>query len=96
MGSISAHDPDSRPVYIRAEAAARVDIETVDIVRNGETLRSFPVNDWHCAIGCAEHDDPAGLRMPSNHIGDFVYYYVRVTCTNGAQAWSSPVWLTGA
>jgi hypothetical protein len=39
-------------------------------------------------------EQPLGeAALESPHLGRFAYYYVRVTCASGAQAWSSPVWL---
>ena len=39
--------------------------------------------------------DLTKLMLTSRHMKRFVYYYVRVTCKSGAQAWSSPVWILG-
>ncbi len=78
---------------IRVAAAARSDITTIDVVRNGETIHSRPVNDWHGAVTFTDEAELAQSALQSSHLGSFVYYYVRVTCASGAQGWSSPVWL---
>jgi len=86
--------PDAaKPREIRVAVAARSDIETIDLVRNGETIDSRRVDDWHADARLTDDAELAPLALPSPYLGDFVYYYVRVTCTSGAQAWSSPVWL---
>ena len=86
--------PDARaPRAIRVEAAGRSDVERIDVVRNGQAIHSRPVDNWHDTFTYTDADDLAGLWLDSKHLGRFAYYYVRVTCTSGAQAWSSPVWL---
>ena len=88
--------PDARaPREIRVAAAGRSDIERIDVVRSGETIYSRPVGTWHDAFDYADADDLGGLWRDSKPLGRFAWYYVRVTCTSGAQAWSSPVWLIG-
>ena len=81
----------------RASAVVYLDrqVSLIEVVRNGETVHAFAPNDWHGEFEFRDADDARALMLPSKHIGDFVYYYVRVTCASGAQAWSSPVWLRG-
>jgi hypothetical protein len=78
---------------IRALAAGRSDLEAIEIVRNGETIHRHEVSDWRGEVEFTDRDDLAPLAKNSPHLGRFVYYYVRVTCRSGAQAWSSPVWI---
>ena len=84
----------ARPREIKATAGAQSDIETIDIVRNGETIHSEKVDDWKGEATFTDDCDLAAAALESTHLGRFAYYYTRVTCTSGAQAWSSPVWLT--
>ena len=90
----SADWPDpAAPRAIEVAAAGRSDVTRIDVVRNGQTIHSQPVGDWRGGLSFTDTDNLAGLWLESPHLGRFVYYYVRVTCTSGAQAWSSPVWL---
>jgi hypothetical protein len=41
-----------------------------------------------------DKDELGGCWLSAAGQPRFVYYYVRLTCRSGAQAWSSPVWLT--
>ena len=79
---------------IRATVAAKSNITVVDLVRNGETIQSQPVGNWHAEVVFTDDADLVPLALTSPYLGDVVHYYVRVTCASGAQAWSSPVWLT--
>ena len=45
------------------------------------------------SVQFADGDSLTEVALDSERLGKFVYYYVRVTCASGAQAWSSPVWL---
>ena len=85
--------PDTGSVEIKAIIAAKTDIENIEIVRNGQTLFRCEPETWQTVVEYSDHDNLAQLVLTSPHIGRFVYYYIRVTCKNGAQAWSSPVWI---
>jgi hypothetical protein len=87
-------DP-ARPRTVEATAAARSDVERIDVVRNGRTVHSEQIGRWNGSLAWADEEDLADVWLESKHLGTFVYYYVRVTCASGAQAWSSPVWLIG-
>ncbi|MFW6279443.1 MAG: DUF3604 domain-containing protein [Planctomycetota bacterium] len=61
--------------------AARSNISRIDLIRDGERIHSNHPDDWKSRFSYTDnHDAPA-------------YYYIRVTCSSGAQAWSSPVWI---
>jgi len=85
----------SIPREIAIAVAGKSDIEKVEVVRNGKMVQTFEPGGWHAQLSYVDTEDARALTLPSKHIGDFVYYYVRVTCASGAQAWSSPVWLLG-
>jgi len=86
----------SMPREIRASIAAESDIERVDVVRNGENVFSMPGEDWRARLSWTDEQDLTQVAFePRGHFErPFVYYYIRVTCASGAQAWVSPVWLT--
>ncbi|MHC4716294.1 MAG: CehA/McbA family metallohydrolase domain-containing protein [Planctomycetota bacterium] len=81
------------PRTVRVLAAAAGRIESVEVVRNGETIASHRPGSWTARFEHTDTDPPPGLWLDSAVLGRFVYYYVRVTCASGARAWSSPVWL---
>ncbi len=78
---------------IAVTVAARSDIQTIDVVRNGETIHTQTVDDWRGELTFTDTVDLSGVALESPHLGRFAYYYVRVTCVSGARAWSSPVWV---
>ena len=73
--------------------AGKSDIDKVEIVRNGRVVHARPGDGWQMSVEWSDAESLAAAALESVHLGRFVYYYVRVTCTSGAQAWSSPVWL---
>ncbi|MCE5276970.1 MAG: hypothetical protein ABFD92_19815 [Planctomycetaceae bacterium] len=81
------------PRSIEVTAAGQSDIETIEIVRNGSVIHRRRCDSWQAAVHFDDVEDAGGLWLPSKHMGRCIYYYVRVTCRGGAQAWSSPVWL---
>ncbi|MFW6155471.1 MAG: hypothetical protein ACOC95_09660 [Planctomycetota bacterium] len=82
-----------RPRRIDVTAAAQSDITAIDIVRNGRTLHTHTPDTWHGRVSADDNDDLADVALTGEDGRRFVYYYVRVTCAGGAQAWSSPVWI---
>ena len=95
MGQSLAWPDAAAERAIAVAAAGRSDVERIDVVRNGETIHSHAVGNWCGRAAFTDAADLGGLWLESKHLGRFVYYYVRVTCASGAQAWSSPVWLIG-
>lgn len=75
--------------------AAQSEITGVDIVWNGETIRSERPGGWQFHLDADGGDSALSLEAPPPDGRRFAYCYVRVTCSSGAQAWSSPVWFEG-
>ena len=92
FGQVVKWPEHAKPREIAVTAAAGSDIVSIDIVRNGETIHTEAPNAWQGAVRFADTDDLARIALESPHLGRFVYYYVRVTCASGAQAWCTPVW----
>jgi Protein of unknown function (DUF3604) len=84
----------SGPRKFSISAAASGDIETVDIVRNGTTIKTFEPDSWNGEFVWEDDADMEPLWLESANLGEFIYYYIRVRCANRACAWSSPIWLT--
>ncbi len=85
---------DESPVRIEVLAAACSDIERVDVVRNGETLHSCYPEGWQVRLEFDDVERNRWLSPAGEFNSGFAFYYIRVVCANGTQAWSSPVWLT--
>ncbi len=78
-------------IVLQSTVAAPGNIKTVEFVRDGQTIKTFTPGSWH---GGFEFEDSEVQNdwLHSSRIGNFHYYYVRITCLSGALAWSSPVW----
>jgi len=94
MGRVVAWDGEPRE--FAAQVAAESNIVRVDIVRNGEDVHSAEGEGWRADVAWTDEDDLAQVAFAPRGWFErpFAYYYLRVTCASGAQAWSSPVWLT--
>ena len=93
-GGIEKWDDPKRPRAVQVTAAGRSEIERIDVIRNGETIHSVEPDGWKATFEFADDSGLTDSLLDSPHLGRFAFYYVRVTCASGAQAWSSPVWLT--
>jgi uncharacterized protein DUF3604 len=85
-------DP-ARPRELSLLVAGKSDVIGIDVVRNGRTLHSSTPADWNAQLEFTDDEDLSAEALDSPYLGRFTYYYFRVTCASGAQAWSSPVWL---
>jgi len=85
-------DP-AEPRTIRVSAAAQSDITSIELIRNGEVIHKHSCTGWHATVVYTDTEDLGPIACESKYLGKFAYYYMRVTCSSGAQAWSSPVWL---
>lgn len=69
-------------------------LEKVEIVRNGQVIKTFSESDRYLEF---TFDDLAPLAkiaiQPKDKTPPFVYYYLRVTQVDGQMAWSSPIWV---
>jgi len=92
-GQSAAWPKLSSPRTLRITAAAQSDIVSIEVVRNGVTIHTHPVHRWHESFEWIDEQSLAGQTLESSYLGRFAYYYVRVNCTSGAKAWSSPMWL---
>ncbi len=92
-GSTIKWSNPNAPRYIRVVAAARSEIVSLEVVRNGRTIETQSPNNWQGTLECIDEADLNAESLISEPPGRFAYYYVRVTCASGAQAWSSPIWL---
>jgi hypothetical protein len=77
-------DVDSKSIdrlSLSVTAAAQSDIESVEIVRNGDVIHTTRPDGWN-----------ATCEWEGTPLAPTEYCYVRVSATSGAQAWSSPIY----
>ena len=96
MGTEHAWADPRAPRRIRASVAAESNVERVDVVRNGRDVYTQGAAGWEVELDWCDEDDLSSVALgPTPALPrPFAYYYLRVTCASGAQAWTSPVWLT--
>jgi len=82
------------PPAIKLLAAAKSDIARIDLVRNGRTIHSAAPHHWQAEFYYEDRANLDEIKICAPSRGAFIYYYIRITCSSGAQAWSSPVWIS--
>jgi len=95
MGQEIAWPDPMAPRLVTAAIAAESNITRVDVVRDGEDVYSQAGDGWKAQVEWTDEEPLTDVALPPGGAFDrpFVYYYLRVTCESGAQAWASPVWL---
>lgn len=93
-GQQAAWPDRMRERSVAIEAAGPGPIESIEVVRNGETIHAEAGRDWHQEVVYTDADDLGDCLLESPIIGPMTYYYVRVRYADQTLAWSSPVWLT--
>lgn len=81
--------------HISGFAAGTCNLKTVEIIRNGEVIKTFkPTKAYKLEF---EFDDMTDiskiLLQSSDKRPPFIFYYIRVTQEDGHIAWSSPIWI---
>lgn len=81
--------------HISGFVAGTGDIKSVDIIRNGEVIKTFKPKGYSLDF---TFDDMTPMEKITITPKDkkappFVYYYLRVTQEDGHMAWSSPIWI---
>lgn len=92
QGSLNKPDDYMNRRLVSFTTAAGSDIESVEIIRNGNVMAYYPVKSWYFTSSFEDSQPFEEVCLESKYIGYFCYYYIRVNCVNGSQAWSSPVW----
>lgn len=78
--------PAGQARVVRGAVFGTAPLERVDVVSDGEDLYTLRPDSTRCEF---EYADNRPLRAAT-------YYYVRITQTDGAMAWLSPVWVSRA
>lgn len=82
------------PRKIKLWVAGTDRIEGIDIIRNGENLRTYvPANQWFVELELEDREPLGDIALDAPGRPPFVYYYLRVTQAEWTMAWSSPVWI---
>jgi len=80
--------------HLSGFVAGTTDLESVELIRNGKTIKRFQPEGYHIDF---EYDDMVPIAEVVIDAKDnkfpFVFYYLRVTQKDGHLAWSSPIWV---
>lgn len=68
-------------------------IQRVEIVRNGDVIKTFEPQNYHFDYYHDDMDNLANVTLDAKNGPPFVFYYLRVYQEDGHLAWSSPVWI---
>ncbi len=80
--------------HITGYVAGTSSLKEVALVRNGSVIKTFPTKNYFIDF---TYDDMEHLSKVSLSGGEgkppFIFYYLRVTQSDGHLAWSSPIWV---
>lgn len=80
--------------HLSGYVAGTTKLKTVEILRNGEVIKTFKPDDYHFEF---EYDDMVPLVDIAIDAKDknppFAFYYIRVIQEDGHMAWGSPIWV---
>ncbi len=80
--------------HITGYVAGTTNLKEIALIRNGEVIKTFPTKSYFIDFA---YDDMDPLGKVVLHGGEgksaFVFYYLRVTQSDGNIAWSSPIWV---
>jgi len=79
--------------HISGYVAGTDNLKTIEIIRNGDVLKTFSPSEYHYDY---YYDDMVDLNTVCLNVkgaSPFAYYYLRVTQADGHIAWSSPIWV---
>lgn len=81
--------------HISGSAAGTTDLDKVEIIRNGEVIKTFkPIKGYSLEYEFDDLTDISKVLLEDkNKKTPFIFYYIRVTQADGHIAWSSPIWI---
>lgn len=81
--------------HISGHVAGTADLSAVELIRNGNVLKSFDCDGYHLDFVYDDMEplDKVALAPPTKKEMPFVYYYLRAIQEDGHTAWSSPIWV---
>lgn len=80
--------------HITGYVAGTVPLATIEIIRNGKTIHTLNPEKENIDFTFDDSENLSKLVLSSpDERPPFVYYYMRVTQTDGHIAWASPIWI---
>jgi hypothetical protein len=81
--------------HISGVAAGTEKLDVVEILRNGEVIKTFEPDEYEYEFIFDDMDalDDVSLTSPKKGEVPFIFYYIRVVQEDGHTAWSSPIWI---
>ncbi|MBT3379527.1 MAG: hypothetical protein HN742_25590 [Lentisphaerae bacterium] len=76
---------------VRAQVAGITDLESVEIIRNGQVVHSATPEGWKTELNWRDTTPLDEVALTADDgAARFAYYYVRATTVGGGKVWSSP------
>ena len=79
--------------YITGYVVGTCELESVEIIRNGEVFKKFEPKDFKFEFELDDTDPLEKISLPSEGKLPFTYYYIRARQADGHIAWASPIWV---
>lgn len=79
--------------HISGFVAGCAPITKVEIVRNGEVIKTFNPPNYHFDFFHDDMDSFSNITLEVKGAPPFVFYYLRVYQEDEHMAWSSPIWI---
>jgi hypothetical protein len=80
--------------HIAGYVAGMEDLESVEIIRNGEVIHRIEPEGPACEYAYDDMEPLSSVALKAKHAAHpFVFYYLRVTQKDGHMAWGSPIWV---
>ena len=79
--------------YITGYVVGTCELESVEIIRNGEVFKKFEPKDFKFEFELDDTEPLEKISLPSEGKLPFTYYYLRARQADGHIAWASPIWV---
>lgn len=79
--------------HISGYVAGETPIRIVEIIRNGEVLKTFQPTSYHFDYYYDDMENLSQVTLDGDGGAPFVFYYLRVVQEDGHIAWASPIWV---
>jgi len=96
MGQELTEASDRQTRTVKVQTTGTDKIAELVVVRNGEEMNRTNPDTAETALEWTDIDDFDAVALSGFDGRPFIYYYLRVTQTDGEIAWSSPVWVSGS
>lgn len=80
--------------HLSGYVAGTASLKSIEIIRNGKVIKTFECKGNALDFTFDENDELKKVTLDGGKdMPPFLYYYLRVTQSDGHMAWSSPIWL---